>query len=105
MQGLDNFLPKLRFTYEPSKKKKKKKKKKKRKRKNNKKKKKKKRKEKGNIRNNKKITKAVLALNVIFENGSITTDLHTKSTDCNQYLLCSLSQPNHMKTFIFIVKL
>ena len=90
MQGLDNFLPKLRFTYEPSKKKKKKKKK---------------RKEKGNIRNNKKITNAVLALNVIFENGSITTDLHTKSTDCNQYLLCSLSQPNHMKTFIFIVKL
>ena len=86
MQGLDNFLPKLKFTYEPSKKKKKKK-------------------EKGNIRNNKKITNAVLALNVIFENGSITTDLHTKSTDCNQYLLCSLSQPNHMKTFIFIVKL
>ena len=86
MQGLDNFLPKLQFTYEPSKKKKKKK-------------------EKGNIRNNKKITNAVLALNVIFENGSITTDLHTKSTDCNQYLLCSLSQPDHMKTFIFIVKL
>ena len=85
MQGLDNFLPKLQFTYEPSKKKKKKKT--------------------GNIRNNKKITNAVLALNVIFENGSITTDLHTKSTDCNQYLLCSLSQPDHMKTFIFIVKL
>ena len=43
---------------------------------------------------------AFLDLNVSLENGSVTTDLHTKSTDCHQYLHCSSSHPNHIKNSI-----
>ena len=43
---------------------------------------------------------AFLDLNVSLENGSITTDLHTKRTDCNQYLHCSSSRSDHIKNFI-----
>ena len=38
-----------------------------------------------------------LDLNVSLENRSITTDLHTKSTDCHQYLHCHSSYPDHIK--------
>ena len=51
MEGFNNFLPNLKFTYESSKK-----------------------------------IVAFLDLNVSLENGLVTTDLHTKSTDCHQYL-------------------
>ena len=40
-----------------------------------------------------------LYLNVSLENGSITTDLHTKTIDCHQYLHRSSSYPA-----LFIVK-
>ena len=65
MEGLNNFLPNLQFTYESSKK-----------------------------------SVAFLDLNVSLENGSVTTDLHTKSTDCHQYLHCSSSHPDHIKNSI-----
>ena len=65
MEGLNNFLPNLKFTYELSKKR-----------------------------------IAFLDLNVSLENGSVTTDLHTKSTDCHQNLHCSSSHPNHTKNSI-----
>ena len=49
---------------------------------------------------------AFLDLNVSLENGSITTDLHTKSKNCYQYLHCSSSShPDHKKILTFIVKL
>ena len=38
-----------------------------------------------------------LDFNVSLKNGSITTDLHTKSTDCHQYLPCNSSHPDHIK--------
>ena len=41
-----------------------------------------------------------LDLNVSLENGSITTDLRTKSTGCHQYLHCSFSHPHHIKNSI-----
>ena len=62
MEGLNNFLPNLQFTFESSKKR-----------------------------------VAFLDLNVSLENGSITTDLHTKSTNCHQYLHCSSSHTDHIK--------
>ena len=34
-------------------------------------------------------TVAFLDLNISLENGSIATDLHTKSTDCHQGLYCT----------------
>ena len=40
---------------------------------------------------------AFLDFDVSLENGSVTTDLHTKSTDCHQYLHCSSSHPDHIK--------
>ena len=40
---------------------------------------------------------AFLGLNVSLENGSVTTDLHIKSTDCHQHLHCSSSHPDHIK--------
>ena len=43
---------------------------------------------------------AFLDLNVSLENDSVTTDLHTKSTDCHRYLHCSSSHPDHIKNFI-----
>ena len=43
---------------------------------------------------------AFLDLNVSLENGSITTDLYTKSTDCHQYLHCSSSHSDHIKNSI-----
>ena len=43
---------------------------------------------------------AFLDLNVDLENGSVTTDLHTKSTNCHQYLHCSFSHPDHIKNTI-----
>ena len=61
MEGLNNFLSNLKFTYEPSKKR-----------------------------------VAFLDLNVSLENGSVITDLHTKSTDCHQYLHCSTSHLDHL---------
>ena len=48
---------------------------------------------------------AFLDLNVSLENGSVTTDLHTKSTDCHQYLHYSSSHTDHIKNPSFIVKL
>ena len=63
MEGLKNFLPNLKFTYESSKKR-----------------------------------VAFLDLNVSLENGSVTTDLHTKSTDT------SIVVP-HIQIPSFIVKL
>ena len=39
-------------------------------------------------------------LNVSQENGSVTTDLNNKSTDCHQYLHCSSSHPDHIKNSI-----
>ena len=65
MEGLNNFLPNLQFTYESSKK-----------------------------------SVAFLDLDVSQENGSVTTDLHTKSTDCHQYLHRSPSHPDHIKDSI-----
>ena len=41
-----------------------------------------------------------LDFNVSLKNGSITTDLHTKSTDSHQYLHCSSSHPDHIKNSI-----
>ena len=38
--------------------------------------------------------------NASLENGSVTTDLHTESTDCHQYLHCSFSHPDHIKSSI-----
>ena len=43
---------------------------------------------------------AVLDLNVSLENGSITTDFHTKSTACHQYLHCISSHPDLIKNTI-----
>ena len=43
---------------------------------------------------------AFLDLNVSLENGCITTDLYTKSTDCHQYLHCSSVHPEHLKNSI-----
>ena len=43
---------------------------------------------------------AFLHLNVSLENGCITTDLHTKSTDSHQYLPCSSRHPDHLKNSI-----
>ena len=43
---------------------------------------------------------AFLDLNVSLENGCITTDLYTKSTDCHQYLHCSSAHPDHLKNSI-----
>ena len=43
---------------------------------------------------------AILDLDVSLGNGSITTDLHTKSTDYYQYLHCSLSHSEHIKSSI-----
>ena len=43
---------------------------------------------------------AFLDLNASLENGSVTTDLHTKSTDCHQYPHCSSSHPDHIKNSI-----
>ena len=43
---------------------------------------------------------AFLDLNVSVENGSITTDLHTKSTDCCQYLHDRPSHPDHINNSI-----
>ena len=38
-----------------------------------------------------------LDFNVSVDNGSVTTDLQGKSTDCHQYLHCSSSHPDHIK--------
>ena len=43
---------------------------------------------------------AFLDLNVSLENGCITTDLYTKSTDCHQYLHCSSEHPDYLKNSI-----
>ena len=43
---------------------------------------------------------AFLDVNVSLENGSITTDLYTKSTDCHQYLHCSFAHPDDLKNSI-----
>ena len=43
---------------------------------------------------------AFLDLNVSLKNGVISTDLHTKTTDCHQYLHFSSSHPYHIKTSI-----
>ena len=43
---------------------------------------------------------AFLDLNVSLENGCITTDLYTKSTDYYQYLHCSSAHPDHIKNSI-----
>ena len=43
---------------------------------------------------------AFLDLNVSAENGSITTDLHTKSTDYCQYLHDRSSHPDHINNCI-----
>ena len=43
---------------------------------------------------------AFLDLNVSLENGSVTADLHTKSTNCHQFLHCSSSHPDHIKNSI-----
>ena len=47
---------------------------------------------------------AFLDLNVSLENGCITTDLYTKSTDCHQYLHCSSAHPHHLKNSIIYCK-
>ena len=62
MEGINNFLLNLQFTYDSSKKR-----------------------------------VAFLDLNASLENGSVTTDLHTKSTNCHQYLHCSFSHLDHIK--------
>ena len=41
-----------------------------------------------------------LYLNVSVQNGCITTDFYTKSTDCHQYLNCSSAHLDHLKCFI-----
>ena len=41
-----------------------------------------------------------LYLNVSLQNGCITTDLYTKSTDCHQNLNCSFAHLDHLKSFI-----
>ena len=64
MEGLNNFLQKLQFTFESS-----------------------------------KNRVAFLDLNISLENGSITSDLHTKNTDC-QYINCSSSNPDHVKNSV-----
>ena len=66
MEGLNNFLPNLKFTYKSSNKKK----------------------------------SCFLNLNVSLENGSVTTDSHTKNTDCHQYLHCSSWHTDHIKNSI-----
>ena len=43
---------------------------------------------------------AFLDLYVNLVNGSITTDVHTKSTDCHQYFHCSSSHPDHIRNSI-----
>ena len=43
---------------------------------------------------------AFLDLRASLENGSITTDLHIKSTNCHQYFHCSFSHPDHIKNSI-----
>ena len=43
---------------------------------------------------------AFLDLNISLENGSVTTDLHTESTNCHQYLHCSSSHPYHLNNSI-----
>ena len=43
---------------------------------------------------------AFLDVNVSLENGSITTDLYTKSTDCHQYLHCSFAHPDDLENSI-----
>ena len=43
---------------------------------------------------------AFLDLNISLENGSVTTDLHTKRTNSNQYLHSSSSHPDHIKNSI-----
>ena len=65
MEGLNNFLLNLQFTYESSKK-----------------------------------SVAFLDLIVSMENGSLSTDLHAKNTDCHQYLHCSSSHPDYRKNSI-----
>ena len=40
---------------------------------------------------------AFLDVGVGVKNGMIFTDLHTKSTDCHQYLHCISSHPKHIK--------
>ena len=62
MEGFNNFLPNLKFTYESSKK-----------------------------------IVAFLDLNVSLENGSVITDLHTKSTDYHQYLQYGSTHLNYIK--------
>ena len=42
---------------------------------------------------------SLLDLKVCLENGSITTDLHTKSTDCHQYFDCIFQHPDHIEKF------
>ena len=43
---------------------------------------------------------AFLDLHVSIENGSVTTDLHTKNADCHQYLNLSFLHPDHTKNAI-----
>ena len=62
MEGFNNFLRNLKFTYESSKK-----------------------------------IVAILDLNVSLENGSVTTDLHTKSTDYHQYLQYGSTHLDYIK--------
>ena len=69
IEGLNNFLPSIQFTYESTKKR-----------------------------------VAFLDLNVSLENGSVTTDLHSNSTDCQQYLHCSSSHPDHIKNSIIYIQ-
>ena len=47
---------------------------------------------------------AFLDINVSLENGCITTDLYSKSTDCHQYLHCSSVHPHHLKNSIIYSK-
>ena len=42
---------------------------------------------------------AFLDLNFSLENGSVTIDLHTKSTDCHQHFHYSSSHADHIKKF------
>ena len=69
MEKLNQFLPKLKFTYESSLKK-----------------------------------VAFLNLNVSLENGCITTELYTKTTDCHQYLHCSSAHLDHVKNSIIYIQ-
>ena len=43
---------------------------------------------------------AFVDINFSLENGSITADLQIKSTDFQQYLHCSSSNPDHVKNSI-----